>query len=192
MSPPDAYDPPGLGVSVPYEELQPYLRSLRDEHVICTSELMDFTAILDAIVENGPSDEYTEGINTFFTFVQRVLIPHNQREERELFGLLEQRLIEAGEHSQGPRVVTAVDMLKGDHVQYLQISAVMINFFRIAPTLPDERSRLMVLSAAIRQARELVDNLKLHIFREDEIVFSLAQKLLTTEELDEIEKKSKL
>ena len=96
----------------------------------------------------------------------------------------------SGEHSTsaipGAKVSTAVDLMKSDHLQYLQISAVMTNFFGISKRLPDEQSRLYVLDAAVRQGRKLIEDLKLHIFREDEVLFSLAHNLIKPEEFDQM------
>ena len=190
MDPPSAYEPPGAGLSVPYEEMHPYLKRLRDEHIICMSELADFEACLNTITQQGPSENTDAVLNGFFGFVERVLLPHNQREEVELFGLLEERLLSSGEHSTsaipGAKVSTAVDLMKSDHLQYLQISAVMTNFFGISKRLPDEQSRLYVLDAAVRQGRKLIEDLKLHIFREDEVLFSLAHNLIKPEEFDQM------
>ena len=54
----------------------------------------------------------------------------------------------------------------------------------LAARLPDERSRGFVFQTAFNNARELVELIRLHIYREDHVVFPLAQKLISTEELD--------
>jgi len=197
MDPPDAFAPPGEDQSVPYAEMHPLLQAFRDEHELCVIELDAFEAALDSLrqggvalsADDGASDGANDGaahdaLSKFFGFLERVVLPHNRREEKVLFPLLGRRLVESGEHSKGPRPTTAVDVLLAEHLELLQLSAVMTNFFRIAPRLPDEASRHYVIDAAIRQGRILVEQLRLHIFREDVVVFSLAHKLLSKEELD--------
>jgi|MDTC01.1.fsa_nt_gb hemerythrin-like domain-containing protein len=73
-----------------------------------------------------------------------------------------------------------------DPIEFLQISAIMTNFFRLAPQLPDEDSRNFVLNSALRQGRSLVEDLRLHIFSEDEVLFSLAHRLISSAELSEM------
>ncbi len=184
MDPPDAYAPPGEGQAVEYEDMHPLLQAFRDDHEQTVTELQAFEDALDNLRAHGPSSELHDALVKFFGFLEKVVLPHNRREEKVLFPLLGQRMIESGEHSKGPQPTTAVDILKADHLELLQLSAVMTNFFRIAPRLPDEASQHYVIDAAIRQGRTLVEQLRLHIFREDVVVFSLAQKLLNEEELD--------
>ncbi len=184
MAPPDAYAPPGEDQSVPYEEMHPFLQGLRDEHEECVAELQAFESALDNLRNHGPSGEVHDVLAKFFGFLERVVLPHNRREELVLFPLLAQRLVESGEHSKGPQPTTAIDVLRADHVELLQVAAVMTNFFRIAPRLPDEASQHYIIDASIRLGRNLVELLRLHIFREDVVVFSLAHKLLNAEELD--------
>ncbi len=186
MDPPDAYAPPGEGQAVPYEEMHPFLQALRDEHEQCVEALQAFEDALDRLRQHGPSGEIHDELVKFFGILEKLVLPHNRREEKLLFPLLAQRFLESGEHSKGPQPTTAIDVLRGDHAEFLQISAVMTNFFRIAPRLPDEASQHYVIDAAIRQGRTLVEDLRLHIYREDVVVFSLAHKLLTSEELDQM------
>ena len=56
----------------------------------------------------------------------------------------------------------------------------------VSTRLPDERSRQMALGVGIAEATALVDLMRLHVFREENIVFGLAQKHLSTLELDDI------
>ncbi len=184
--PPDPYSPPGEGQAIPYEMMHPTLQAFRDEHKACEAELKAFEETLDAIVENGPGAETDEGLRRFFTYIEREILPHNQREELKLFPLLEKRLLAAGEHSQGAVKKTAVTVMISDHREFLQMSAVMTNFFRLAPRLPDDASRKYVLDAAIRQGRSILEHMRLHIFREDDVVFSLAHKLIGDDDLAEM------
>ncbi len=186
MDPPDAYSPPSLE-AVPYEDMHPYLQQLMDEHRACIEQLDTFEQALLQIQQVGLSRAVDEKLREFFDFFDNHIVKHNQREEAALFPLLHQRLIENGEHGRGHDALTAVDMLEDDHVKALQLAAVVFNFFGLTMRLPDANSRLVVLDAAIEQGKTLVEMLKLHIFREDNIAFAQAQRLLTKTELDEME-----
>ena len=187
MSPysaPEPYFPPGQLQAIAYEDLHPYLQGLQDEHGELKVEIEAFEATLDAIVKEGPSEVHDHGLRRFFHYIETTLIPHNRKEEKALFPLLRQRLIAVGEHSPSTTKVTAVEVLNDDHLEFLQLAAVMTNFFRIAPTLADSGAQQQVLGAAIHQGRKLIESLKLHIFREDEVVFILAASLVTAAEFD--------
>ncbi len=186
MDPPDAYAPPNME-PVPYEELHPFLQQLSDEHKECIKELDAFEETLLHIQQKGIDKSVDTRLRTFFEFFDVHIVKHNQKEEKGLFPLLHQKLKEKGDHGHGPTPVTAVDMLEDDHVKALQLAAVVFNFFGLTMRLPDPNSRLVVLDAALEQGKVLIELLRLHIFREDNIVFSQAHQYLSTAELDEIE-----
>jgi hemerythrin-like domain-containing protein len=186
MAPPDAYSPPGHNQGVPYEEMHPALQALRDEHTAFVDDLTEFEEALATIRENGPNREVDLVFSSFFRAVDEKVVPHNRQEERGLFPILAQRLIDHGEHSKGPEPHTAIDVLMDDHLQIVQLSAVIFNFFAVASRIPDDQSRGVILKAAVEQGQILAELLRLHMFREDHVLFSLAQKYLSTEELDSI------
>ncbi len=186
MSPPDAYAPPGDDLHVPYEEMHPLLRELRDEHEEAIAELDTVEATLKRMQDDGPDADANRALGRFFAFMETVVFPHNRREERVLFPLAAQRLRESGEHSRGPAPTTGIDVLQAAHVLLIQLTAVMQDLFGIAGRLPDEDSQHVVIDAGIRRGLELVEVLRLHIFREDAVVFSLAHKLISTEEFDRL------
>ncbi len=185
MDPPDAYAPPSVE-KIDLADMHPFLRELIEEHTPAEKKIASLEENLLSFQKNGPSREANDKIGEFFQYFDNELVPHNRREERALFPLLHKRLIEKGEHSGGEVATTAIDMLEDDHTASLQLAAVVFNFFGVASRLPDDNSRLLVMDAAIEQGKTLVEMLKLHIFRENEIVFPLAAKYLTTAELDEI------
>ncbi len=189
MDPPDAYSPPGAGQSVPYEEMHPVLRELRDEHTSYLGELDAFEQVLPQLTDRGPDLAANKALGRFFRILETEVLPHNRREERELFPLLAERLIESGEHSKGPQPTTGVDILETDHVSLLQQSAVVLNLLRLVERLPDPASQQVVLQAAAEQGKTLAADLRLHIFREDEVILSLAHKLITTAEFDRMGRK---
>ena len=69
-----------------------------------------------------------------------------------------------------------------DHIEALQLAAVSFNLFGLITKLEDKNSKLVILDLAIEQGKALVELLRVHIFREDNIVFSLAQKLISKNE----------
>ncbi len=182
---PDAYAPIGDGQEVAYEAMHPFLQGLRDEHDAYILELKVFKAALNEI-EKNPEDNDHDGFARFFAITNREVLVHNRREEVKLFPLLAQRLIESGEHSQGEKLITAVDMLEAEHLDFVQLMAVALNFFEISKRLPDPVSRDYVRKTAIQQGRAVAEQLRLHIFREDTVYFSLAHELISTEEFDEM------
>ena len=75
-------------------------------------------------------------------------------------------------------------MLEDDHVQAIQIAALSFNFFGLAARLPNPKSQVIVLDAAVNQGKNLIEHLRLHIFREDNVVFTEAHHHITGEEFD--------
>ena len=63
----------------------------------------------------------------------------------------------------------------------------MLNFLGVAGHLPDERSRQILIGAAAAQGKDLIEKLRLHIYREDEVLFALAHNLISTEEFDRMD-----
>lgn len=184
MAPPELYAPPGENQGVAYEDMHPVLQAFRDEHASITEELGAFEEALATIRERGPDREVEAVLSSFFRAIDERVLPHNREEERALFPLLAERLIERGEHSKGSTPTTAIDVLLDDHLQVLQLSAVIFNFFAVASRLPDPESRGIVLTAAVEQGQILAEQLRLHMFREDHVVFSLAHEYLSEAELD--------
>ena len=172
MDPPDAYAPPSVE-PVPAAELHPFLRKLRDEHVPLMEELNAFEAAILSIQNAGYTKESDAKLRRFFHYFDQEFTPHHRREEASLFPLLRERLIAAGEHGKGSVPTTATDLMEDEHAKAMQLAAVVVNFLGLAFRLPDERSRLIVLDAALEQGKNLVELLRLHVFREDNVVSPL-------------------
>jgi iron-sulfur cluster repair protein YtfE (RIC family) len=183
MEPPEAYDPPAMD-PIALADLHPFLRGLSEEHVALAAELKAVEAVIASVKSDGLTRERFRELNRFLSVIDRDFIPHCRQEELALFPLLSERLITHGEHSTGRERRTAIDVMMEDHLRAIQLAAVILNFFQIASKLPDERSAGMVIEAALRETTQLVELLRLHMFREDNIVFASAQRLLVTEELD--------
>lgn len=190
MEPPDAYSPPAAD-EVSYDEMNDALKIFIDEHKVCLAKLDAFEGTLNKIKTDGfgATKEVNSTLADFFQFIDNNISRHNIKEEKFLFPLLQQRYIESGEHSSGPDKKNAVDMLEDDHIKFMQIATITFTLFGLAGRLPDPSSRLVVLDLALEQGNNLVEMLRLHIFREDKIVFPFAQKNLTDNELKVIGKK---
>ncbi|MCK5467412.1 MAG: hypothetical protein KAI99_02855, partial [Cyclobacteriaceae bacterium] len=68
-----------------------------------------------------------------------------------------------------------------------QLASLTFNILGLAARLPDNHSRMLTFDVAYNSGIELVELLRLHIYREDNILFPLAQKLLTKTEFSKIE-----
>lgn len=178
MDPPDAQNPPSDIEALPREQLAPFLQELWDEHLAFVEKLTAFEAALASLRKDGISREAGREVSDFFQSFSDDFMPHHRKEERHLFPVLERALLEAGEHAKGPEKHTSVGLMEDDHAQAIQLAAVVFNFLGIASRLPDAASRQVVLDAALQQADSLVELLRLHIFRENNIIFPLAHRLI--------------
>ncbi len=184
MDPPDAFSPPSLD-EISYDEMNDILKKFMDEHKNCIKKLDVFEDALNKIREEGFSalKELNNVLSDFFQFFDKNITKHNIKEEKILFPLLLQRYVETGEHSKGQVQITAVDMLEDDHINFMQVAAITFNLLGLAGRLPDKASSLVVLDLALEQGKTLIEQLRLHIFREDNIVFPFAHQNLTKEEV---------
>jgi len=183
MDPPDAYAPPNLE-PVPAQALHPFLRKFMDEHVPFMHELTACEEAILSIQKSGYTRESDAKLRRFFDYFDQEFIHHSRREEASLFPLLRQRLIASGEHGSGTAPMTATDLMQDEHAKAMQLAAVVVNFLGLVFRLPDERSGMIVLDAALEQGKNLVELLRLHVFREDNVVFPLAHRLISTAEFD--------
>ena len=191
MDPPDAYDTNYAIKDVDLDNMEESLNSLMDEHKEVIVELQNFEASLIAFHKEGfrMNKEINDAFATFFSFFDSNILVHNRKEERHLFPILKERLIESGEHSKEPIPRTPVDLMEDDHVKFIQLASLTFNIFGLAARLPDKHSRMLTYDVAYNSGIELVELLRLHIYREDNILFPLAQKLLTKTEFSKIEEK---
>jgi hypothetical protein len=112
----------------------------------------------------------------------------NKREERSFFPVLRRHLLAVGEHSPGEEATTGVDIMEEEHLKAVQLAAITLNFLLLSFKLPDENSRLLVLDAALEQARQLIELLRLHIFREDNILFGQAHRAIPSAKFERWQK----
>lgn len=185
MDPPDAYAPPSI-TPVAMADMHPFLQHLMQEHVPFLGEVGAFEDTLLAIQKNGYTREADGKLRHFLNFFDAEFIAHHRHEEAALFPLLKKRLLAAGEHGSGDDPQTPVDVMQDEHIKAIQLAAVILNFLGLAFRFPDQQTRLIVLDAALEQAKFLVELLRLHVFREDQVVFPLAHQLITPTEFEQM------
>ena len=188
MDPPDAFSPPAA-TELSYDDMHPFLQGLMDEHKELISVLEAFESTLERIAADGLSRELHREISDFFRQLDEDMIRHNMVEEKILFPLLRERFLESGDHSNGPEQTTAVEMLEDDHIKFMQLAAISFNFIGLAGRLPDGASAAMTLDAGLEQGKVLVEQLRLHIFREDNVVFPMAQERISAAEFDAMQRR---
>ncbi len=186
MEPPDISDS-----SVRPENFDKYhdcLKQLVSEHQDFSKKLMDFEKAILFFKENGlqKQEGIKDSINNFFGYIDNTVLPHNRLEEKTLFHLLNERLRTNEIYSNDGSENTVVDIMEDDHSKLIQLSALAFNLLGLASRLPDQNSRLIVLDIAIEQSMAMIELLRLHMYREDHIVFDLARQHLTEDELAEI------
>lgn len=191
MDPPEISDNTVLPTN--YEEYHGCLKQLIYEHKEFTSRLEEFEKAILFFKENGlqQQEEIKNSINNFFSYIDNTILLHNKKEEKYLFYRLSQVLNEKEIFSGSGSSNTVVDIMEDDHSKLIQLSALAFNLLGLATRLPDPNSRLIVLDLAIEQSLAMIELLKLHIYREDHIVFDLANEHLTKDELDQLENQMK-
>lgn len=188
MDPPDAYGEKAIVKGVEYADMSELLKHLIDEHKELEVVVSEFEKALIEFHKEGYfiSKETNDSFNKFFVFFDEHIIPHNRKEERYLFPILHKKLIESGEHGVGENPSTAVDLMEDDHVKFIQLASLTFNILGLGIRLTDPQSRGITFDLAYHSGKELVELLRLHIFREDNTLFPLAQKLIPTEEFGKI------
>lgn len=188
---PLAMDPVGYAPPkpqpVPAHELHPFLRRFGEEHASLLKQLDAFEEAVLSIGKDGYTRQADGRLRHFFDYLDQAFVPHNRREEAALFPLLRERLIASGEHGKGGDLLTATDLMEDEHAKAMQLAAVVLSFLGLVFRLPEQRSAMIVLDAALEQGKNLIELLRLHVFREDSIVFPLAHRLISTAEFDALQ-----
>ncbi|MEP7267510.1 MAG: hemerythrin domain-containing protein [Saprospiraceae bacterium] len=190
MDPPEAYKPPATE-PIPYELLHPVFQMLVDEHKITLAKLDEFEKNLLEIKKEGINKDRNSKLGEFFEFLDDKIVLHNLKEEKVLFPIIHDRMIDNGEHGTGPVPETAVDMLEHDHIKTMELGTLTFSLMGISSRLTDRVSYALLIDTAIEQGLALVELLRLHIFREDNVVFPLAHKYLTESDFEKITEKMK-
>ncbi len=186
MDPPEAYT--ALEKNQAKDNLPELIQLFNKEHQMALEKIDSFESSLKQFKEQSYKfdKKINENFGSFFEFFDKNLLIHNIKEEKILFPLLHKRLIESGEHSKTPNPRTGIDLLEDDHIKFIQLGSLTFNLLGLATRIQDETSRLLIFDVAYNNGRELVELLRLHIFREEQTIFPSAAKLLTREEFEEM------
>lgn len=190
MDPPDPYNKSYNVEGPSFSEMDVSIQSLVNEHDKLTEKLNLFEKAIMSLEQNQfyITKEINDGLNQFFVFFDEHVIPHNRKEERYLFPILQKRLIESGEHGGGNPPITAIDIMEDDHVKFIQLATLTFNLLGLAIRLNDKGAQATTFDLAVHNGKELVELLKLHVYKEDHTLFPLAHKLLSKEEFEAINK----
>lgn len=190
MNPPEAYEL-SQKMTVPYENLAKPLQILVDEH-------RKYMAVLDAF-EQALADfrnlgfimdaKVSRAFSDYFEFFDQHVISHNHKEEKALFPLLRARFVATGECSPGMNGTTPTDVMEDEHLRVAQASNLVFNLLGLGAKMRDAEDRRVIFMHATEQGREIVETMRLHIFRENNVLFPLAQKLITDDEFADIGRK---
>lgn len=190
MDPPQPFEiPEAARQKIDYDNLPRPLQRLFDDHVEFLRILEGFEKAL-ADFRDGQwqfTPVISKAFREFFYFMDNQTPSHNAKEEKALFPILRDRLISAGECSPVINTTTPTDVMEDEHQQVFQSASLVFNLLGIGAKLPDEKSRAIVFQHALDAGREIVDIMKLHIFRENEVLLPLAQKLISAEEFTRID-----
>lgn len=180
MNPPGAYSSQKIEF-IPYEKMHPFLQQLMDEHKRLSGVLDKFE---QALINWRTNDwvfnkEIDEGFKNFFEFYDENIVEHNYKEEKILFPILNQRLIESGEHSAGEKRSTAVDFMEDEHIKIAQAAALVFNFLGLGSRLSDQKSKEITFESAFNQGIAVVETFRLHIHREENVSFLQSMHLFS-------------
>jgi hemerythrin-like domain-containing protein len=186
MDPPEAYSKKQEVIT--YEQMPDVIKKLMLEHKVAIKKLNKFEKSLQEFRKNKwkINKEINDDFSEFFKFFDDELLLHNRKEEKVLFPLLEKRFRDSGEHGTSTFSQTPIDIFEDDHYQFIQLGTLAFNLIGISSRLPDEDSKNIVSDMAYQNCLELIEMLRLHIYREDETLFQLAYQLISTEEFDEM------
>ncbi|MCB9223141.1 MAG: hemerythrin domain-containing protein [Crocinitomicaceae bacterium] len=183
MDPPSGYDNERI-IGIDYDNFHQSMKDLCDEHKNALAVCERFEKALQEFKTGGYyiTKEINDSFNAFFVAFDENIMPHNRKEEKGLFPILHKKMLESGEHSEGEEKHTPVDLMEDEHIKMLQLATLSFNLLGLAMRLKEEGDIAMTFDLAYHKGLELVEMLKLHIFREDNTIFPLAQQLLTEEE----------
>jgi len=166
--------------------LHPALQLFMNEHKTTLTKVEELEATLIEIKKEGINRERNKKLGDFFGFMDDKIVLHNLKEERVLFPFIHDRMIDNGEHGIGPIPDTAVDMLENDHIKMMELATLTFSLMGISSRLTDPVSIALLIDTAVEQGLSLVELLRLHVFREDNVVFPLAHKYLTESDYEKI------
>lgn len=186
MDPPPLYTAPTI--QVPYDQMVQTLKDLIDDHNDFEKVLNVFDQALVSFKEKGWKfdSEISAAFKKFFQYMDDDLISHTRKEEKALFPCLQEKLLESGEHSPGPHPMTPVDIMESDHERVSVMTNLVFNLLGLAARIRDDEARNLLFEHAFHQGQEIVEVMKLHIYKENTTVFPLAQQLLSAQDWENI------
>ncbi len=186
MDPPDAFDEK-RAIGLDYDGLHDNLKELCDEHKGAILKCDAFEKALIEFKESGFyfTREINDAFNEFFVAFDENIMVHNRKEEKGLFPILQKKLLESGEHSTGENPHTPIDLMEDDHIKMIQLATLSFNLLGLAMRLKDKEDIAVTFDLAYNNGKELAELLRLHIYREDNTLFPMAQELLTEEEFNQ-------
>jgi len=192
FDPPSVYDEDKKG-TVNFDAMPEALKELVEDHKVAIKKIEEFENALVQYKTTGYvlSKEINATFSDFFKYYDSNLLLHNEKEDKVLFPLLNEKLMATGEHSTGENPKTAIDVMEDDHVKFIQLGTLSFNLFGLATRIKDPQSRMFICDTAYDTSREFTELLRLHIYREDYTLFPLAQKLISEEEFAVIKEKQK-
>ena len=187
MDPPEAFAPSTVE-TVAYEDMHPILQKLMDDHKVFVKVLDNFESALTEWKQSKWifNDSINKNFKELFSFLDNNTPEHNKKEEKQLFPLLHKKLLETGEHSTGDIPKTGVDIMEAEHIQIAQLGALCLNFLGLGSRMQDKTSKELTFEYAYTQGKEIVEIMRLHIYREDETLFPLAMKLISKDEFENL------
>lgn len=190
MDPPNPYQL-NQKLDVPYEDLAKPLQHLYDEHTAYLVILEAFEKALIEFRDRGwtMNESISKGFRDYFESVDTLTSKHNIKEERALFPILKERMIAAGECSPGLNPTTPTDVMEDEHMTVMQLSCLVFNLLGLGAKLPDPMSRNIIYQNAMEQGRDIVEIMRLHIFKENQVLIPMAHRLLSKEDFTLVWKK---
>ena len=76
--------------------------------------------------------------------------------------------------------------MEDEHIKVAQACAIVFNFMGLGSRLQDAQSREITFDAAFGQGIGIVETMKLHLHKEDEVLFPLAMKFITSDEFEKM------
>lgn len=76
--------------------------------------------------------------------------------------------------------------MEDEHIKVAQVAAIVFNFLGLAARLPDQRSREITYQSVFNQGMAIIETMKLHIFREENILFTQAMQYFTEQEFNSL------
>lgn len=187
MNPPEPFDVSSIH-ALPLEKLNKTLQVLVNNFKTIQKRLSDFEL---AIIEWKSRDNVLfkktfESFSAFFKFFDEAILTNNAKEEKFLFPVMQKHFLKNGEHSIASSPKTAIDILEDEHVKIIQTGSIVFNMMGLATRIPDLQSRKIILEYVENQSVELIELIRLNIFRKENILYPLAQKNLSEKEFQKI------